>query len=104
MTSPGTIYLLHFDRPLKHAAHYTGWTAELEHRLAEYAAGRGARLLAVAREAGIGWVLARTWTGDRFRERALKRQGGASRRCPICGIHPRPEPARPTDTGKEDPR
>jgi hypothetical protein len=56
----------------------------LDGRLAEHAAGRGARLMAVIAEAGIGWTLARTWEGSRTRERQLKRQGGASRRCPIC--------------------
>jgi predicted GIY-YIG superfamily endonuclease len=88
----GTVYLLHFDRPYRHAAHYTGWTTNLPARLAEHDAGHGARLLAVIRNAGIGWQLARTWIGPRARERALKRQGGASRRCPLCGI-------RPADTG-----
>jgi predicted GIY-YIG superfamily endonuclease len=86
----GTVYLLHFDRPYQHASHYTGWALDLDHRLAEHAAGRGARLLAVIKAAGIGWQLARTWPGTRNRERALKRQGGASRRCPLCGIHPQP--------------
>jgi hypothetical protein len=38
----------------------------------------------VVGEAGIGFQLVRTWEGDRYRERALKRQGEASRRCPIC--------------------
>jgi predicted GIY-YIG superfamily endonuclease len=85
----GTIYLLHFDRPYKHARHYLGWAANLQARLAEHAAGRGARLLAVLKQAGIGWTLARTWTGTRARERALKNQGGASRRCPMCGVQPR---------------
>ena len=84
-----TVYLLHFDRPYGHAAHYTGWTHDLATRLAEHAAGRGARLLAVIASAGIGWQLARTWPGSRAVERALKRQGGASRRCPLCGINPR---------------
>jgi predicted GIY-YIG superfamily endonuclease len=89
-TSPtGTIYLLHFDRPYQHARHYLGWTDNLEHRLAEHTAGRGARLLAVLRTHGIGWKLARTWTGTRSRERQLKNMGGASRRCPDCGITPR---------------
>jgi predicted GIY-YIG superfamily endonuclease len=88
-TITGTVYLLHFDRPYAHAAHYTGWTADLPSRLADHAAGRGARLLAVINAAGIGWRLARTWPGTRHTERALKRQGGASRRCPLCGIHPR---------------
>ena len=86
----GTVYLLHFDRPYRHARHYTGWTTNLAGRLAEHAAGRGAHLLAVIASQGIGWRLARTWPGTRSLERALKRQGGASRRCPICGITPRP--------------
>jgi len=85
----GTVYLLHFDRPYRHAGHYTGWTTNLTQRLAEHAAGHGARLLAVIAHAGIGWRLARTWPGTRHTERALKRQGGASRRCPMCGVHPR---------------
>jgi predicted GIY-YIG superfamily endonuclease len=85
----GTVYLLHFDRPYAHAGHYTGWTTDLAARLAQHATGHGARLLAVAKSAGIGWTLARTWDGTRAVERALKNQGGASRRCPLCGITPR---------------
>jgi predicted GIY-YIG superfamily endonuclease len=85
----GTVYLLHFDRRYRHAGHYTGWTADLPARLAEHAQGRGANLLAVVSAAGIGWRLARTWPGTRDLERALKRQGGASRRCPLCGVNPR---------------
>lgn len=80
----GTVYLLHFDRPYRHARHYTGWTDNLDRRLSEHHAGRGARLLEVVHAAGIGWTVARTWTGSRARERQLKRQGGASRRCPLC--------------------
>ena len=90
MAAPtGTVYLLHFDRPYAHAGHYTGWTRDLTARLAEHTSGHGARLLAVVKAAGIGWTLARTWTGTRALERKLKRQGGASRRCPHCGIQPR---------------
>jgi predicted GIY-YIG superfamily endonuclease len=79
-----TVYLLHFTQPYGHAAHYTGSTSRLPARLAEHQQGRGARLLEVVREAGIPWVLARTWEGGRTRERQLKKQGGASRRCPLC--------------------
>ncbi|MFB7722301.1 hypothetical protein [Nocardia sp. NPDC056100] len=86
---PGTVYLLHFDRPYRHARHYTGWTSDLDNRLAEHRAGRGARLLEVLRDNGISWQLARTWEGTRARERQLKREGGASRRCPKCGVRPR---------------
>jgi predicted GIY-YIG superfamily endonuclease len=89
----GTVYLLHLDRPYGHARHYCGWTTDLDARLAAHTAGTGARLLAVAADAGIGWRLARTWPGvDRRRERQLKNQGGAARRCPLCGITPRPAP------------
>lgn len=96
----GTVYLLHFDRPYRHAAHYTGWTTNLTHRLAEHGTGHGARLLAVITAAGIGWQLARTWPDTtRTHERALKTQGGASRRCPLCGIQPRHTP--PTTGGHQ---
>lgn len=88
-TRTGTVYLLHFDRRYGHAAHYSGFTTDLDTRLSQHAAGRGARLLAVAKAAGIGWQLARTWPhSTRARERGLKRQGGAARRCPLCGTRP----------------
>jgi predicted GIY-YIG superfamily endonuclease len=86
----GTVYLLHFDRPYRHAKHYTGWAVDLAARLARHERGDGARLLAVVHAAGIGWQLARTWPGGRTRERQIKRQGGASRYCPLCGVNPRP--------------
>ena len=95
----GTVYLLHFDQPYRHARHYTGWTNQLTNRLVKHANGDGARLMEVIATAGIGWQLARTWPGTRTRERQLKRQGGASRRCPLCGIHPRPTQQPPTQEG-----
>ena len=89
----GVIYLLHFDRPIGDvanprgfASHYTGWTHDLPARLVDHAAGRGARIMQVVGEAGIGWQLARIWTGTRTRERSLKRSGGAARRCPVCQL------------------
>lgn len=89
-TRRGTVYLLHFDKPYKHARHYLGWAFDLEARLAAHHAGHGARLLEVIQQHGITWTLARTWPGTRLRERQLKNQGGASRCCPACGIHPSP--------------
>ena len=85
----GLVYLLHFDRPYRHAKHYTGFTHDLDARNAAHITGVGARLLQVIQAHGIGWQIARTWPGTRTTERRLKRQGGASRRCPLCGIHPR---------------
>lgn len=47
----------------------------------------------VITRAGIGWQVARIWwPGNRTLERRLKIQGGASRRCPLCGVVPRPGP------------
>jgi hypothetical protein len=81
----GTVYLFHFAQRYEHAGHYTGWAEDLDHRVAEHLSGRGARLIQVITQAGIGFRLARTWPGvTRARERQLKRQGGASRHCPIC--------------------
>jgi predicted GIY-YIG superfamily endonuclease len=85
----GTVYLLHFDEPYRHARHYVGWATNVKRRLAEHEAGRGARLLAVVKAAGIGWQLARLWPGSRARERQIKRQGGHARHCPLCGVRPR---------------
>lgn len=101
----GIVYLLCFDElympypgaPLYCCArHYTGFVPggprALARRLAEHGTARGARLMLAVRKAGITWQLARTWPGDRTRERQLKRQGGAARRCPLCGVTPRPGP------------
>lgn len=78
-----TIYLLHFDTPYRHAKHYLGIARNLDKRLAQHAAGQGARLTQVVKDAGIGWTLARTWKGDRTDERRMK-QNGKSWRCPLC--------------------
>jgi hypothetical protein len=90
---PGVIYLLHFDAPFGPgggangrgtAKHYLGWAANLDRRLAHHAKGTGAVLTRHVASAGIGWMLARTWAGDRFLERRLKNQGGRARLCPVC--------------------
>jgi predicted GIY-YIG superfamily endonuclease len=79
-----TVYLLHVARRYKHAGHDIGSTNALTTRLEAHQNGHGARLLEVVHAAGIAWILARTWGGGRRRERQLKKQGGASRYCPIC--------------------
>lgn len=80
------IYLIHFDKPYKHAQHYRGYCEDdqLEARIARHRSGRGARLLAVIQAVGIGWRCVRTWPGaDRRAERNLKKRGVAWI-CPIC--------------------
>ena len=85
MPSQSTIiYLLHFERPYRHARHYLGSTDDLDARLACHAEGQGAKLMRVIKEAGISWQCVRTWQGDRKLERRLKRRKGTPALCPVC--------------------
>jgi hypothetical protein len=100
----GLVYQVHFDQPIgdtsnprSFASHYTGWTLNLPSRLGEHAAGRGARLMQVVAEQHIGWQVTRLWAGSRGRERSLKRQGGAARRCPVCRLAAAGAAVLPTD-------
>jgi len=80
----GTVYLLHFDQPYKHARHYVGWASNVRRRLAEHEAGRGARLLAVVRERGS----AGSWPGcGQAAGPGSGRSSGRApcRQCPLCG-------------------
>jgi cytochrome P450 len=99
----GWTYLLHFVDPATGAyqpyrgkgpggaiaGHYWGWCADLvrrinrEHRNPRWT-GPG-RLVQVALAAGLGFQVAYLeYPATRGRERRLKNQGGAARRCPIC--------------------
>ena len=82
------VYLIHFERPYKHARHYLGFVARpegLDARLAAHAAGNGARLLAVVNLAGIAWRLVRTWPeGTRADERRIKNYRCTPDYCPVC--------------------
>jgi hypothetical protein len=99
----GFVYLLCFrdpatgeHRPLRgngcrgqYAGHYWGWTEDLvrrivrQHRNPKWT-GPG-RLVQVALAAGLTFELAYVeHPATRGRERRLKHQGGAARRCPLC--------------------
>jgi predicted GIY-YIG superfamily endonuclease len=79
------VYLLHLNKPLRHAKHYVGFAeSDLDARLERHASGQGARMLAVCRERGITWRLARTWQGDRKFECRLKNRKDAPQICPFC--------------------
>lgn len=89
--SPGTVYLLHFDEPIGNMAnsraqaqHYIGWAADPEARLEAHRGGAGARITAWCAQAGIGFDIVRTWTGDRRLERRLKNRKCAPKLCPVC--------------------
>jgi hypothetical protein len=99
----GWVYLLCFRDPAtgrhqplrgngaggQYAGHYWGWTDDLvrritrEHRNPNWK-GPG-RLVQVARAAGLTFELAWVeYPATLGRERRLKNQGGAARRCPLC--------------------
>ena len=98
----GWVYLLCFrdpttgeHRPLQgqgcrgqYAGHYWGWTDDLVRRIAQHRnpAWTGAgRLVQVALAAGLSFELAWCeYPATRGRERRLKNQGSAYRRCPLC--------------------
>jgi predicted GIY-YIG superfamily endonuclease len=79
-----TVYLIHFNRPYRHARHYLGYSTNLDKRITDHLVGMGARLMEVITNAGIEWKLARTWRGDRQLERRLKNRKEAPKLCPIC--------------------
>lgn len=79
-----SVYLIHFDKKLKHARHYMGKTSDIKQRIADHKAGRGARILKVLLAKGIGWRVARIWhRADRTLERRLKQLHRADL-CPVC--------------------
>lgn len=83
----GTIYLLHFERPYRHARHYLGWTEgeSIDRRIEEHRSGRGSRLMAAVSNAGIDFRVARTWSGTRHEERRLKNGKNTGKwLCPDC--------------------
>lgn len=80
-----SVYLLHFDTPLKHARHYLGWSIDVESRLKHHLKGTGAKIVAAAVRAGIKVSLVRQWVDkDRNFERQLKNQNNSPRLCPVC--------------------
>jgi predicted GIY-YIG superfamily endonuclease len=83
----GTVYLIHFEQPLKHAHHYLGWCndGKLKERLERHRAGNGSKLMRAIKLAGIGWQVVRTWENvDRSFERKLKNHKKTQKFCPVC--------------------
>ena len=82
------VYLLHFERKLKHAQHYLGYSENhksLNKRIECHMKGNGSKLVAAFVRAKINFVIVRVWgRGDRNFERKLKNQKNAPRLCPIC--------------------
>jgi hypothetical protein len=84
-TRQGTVYLLHFEAPFKHAQHYIGFSQAITDRLVEQLRGGGAKLVQHVIAAGIPIVLAKEWENvPQTFEYQLKNRGGARRICPVC--------------------
>ena len=81
----GSVYLLHFEPPYKHAGRYIGWTQKsVQERWVEHVSGKGSPLVRAAVEAGCAVVIARVWEAvDRHFERDLKDQKNSTRLDPI---------------------
>lgn len=84
LKNKGTVYLLHFSKPFKHAKHYLGFTFNLDKRLKDHGNGQGARLIEIILQNGLSFELVRTWEGDRNFERKLKKRKNSPALCPIC--------------------
>ena len=81
----GTVYLLHFDRPYRHAQHYVGWTGNLDLRIRQHRAGVHSPLMWAVRDAGIGFRVARIWYGVTRRfERRMHQMRRLKWLCPLC--------------------
>jgi hypothetical protein len=98
----GWVYLLCFRDPTtgqhqplqgngcrgQYAGHYWGWTDDLLRRIHQHRNPRWrgpGRLVQVALQAGLTFELAwLEYPATRGRERRLKNQGSAYRRCPLC--------------------
>ena len=89
-STKNVVYLLHFDRPLCHAKHYMGSSADLLARLGQHASGHGARLMGVITELGITWRLSRVWQFETLKEARLaesrykRTYKNSCKLCPIC--------------------
>lgn len=83
---PVVVYLICFDRPLRHARHYLGSAADLDARLEAHRKGTGAKLMAAVMRAGIGWRVVRTWEAadGRAEEKRLKKWENNRKLCPVC--------------------
>lgn len=82
------VYLIHLDKPYRHAQHYIGFAATEAtylRRIQHHRKGTGAAFLRAVNRAGIKWSVVREWPDEDGRfERQLKNTKHSSRLCPEC--------------------
>ena len=84
------VYVIHFNKPYKHAKHYTGIAKNVPKRMKEHKGGYGARLLRVLKDNNIGFrwniiVEYPTFSEAKQHEKKLKTKIKKPQRyCPIC--------------------
>jgi hypothetical protein len=85
------VYILHFDKPFKHAKHYVGSADCVRDRLFVHeSAACDVKILQAAKTQGITWSLAKVMKNDlkngHTKEFRIKRSGGIPKQglCPIC--------------------
>lgn len=104
-STPGTVYLFHFRRPLGNlanrraqASHYVGFSDDFERRLSEQLAGRGAKIVRAATLRGIPFDVYH-WPACLAVEKLIKRAHNTAIYCPTCAaaagraVKPLPVPA-----------
>lgn len=92
-TPRGTVYVLHFDRPVgterQQAQHYVGFTTDPDQRFEDHVRGNGARLVQVAMERGASIAVAIEIRGvDQTWEYRMKNRGSMRKVCPHCTGRP----------------
>jgi len=80
----GVCYLLHFERPYRHARHYLGWTNNLPDRLDAHLAVTGGRLLEVITAEGIGFTCVRVWHNTTLADERRLKNYHNKKLCPVC--------------------
>jgi predicted GIY-YIG superfamily endonuclease len=84
------VYVIHFDKPYKHAKHYTGIAKNVEKRMKLHRSGNGSKLMAVLNRNNIGFkynIIAEYdgYSEAKTHEKHLKTKvKKPQRHCPIC--------------------
>lgn len=81
------VYILHFDEPIAHAQHYTGFSDQVYERLRQHARpSTDVRIIQEFRARGIGFAVGKIWhdRGRRFERHLKKVSKNARHHCEIC--------------------